>query len=623
MNQNDRLRLNVTIGRNPPQYVSFLGPQVTVGRSHDNILCVPSSFISRHHGSFTRKGDGWYYHDQNPKNATTIFSPGGETVRSEQQPYQLQGSDRIKMGDVLIEVLPFYSSPVPPDPTLIHSVWNVNKAMTLLDSPERGGHGALRQLFEAARKLSACQTEGEVFEVVCKVVQEALPPVTHLFLCEPEAQRDRFTLRYQWTRNVRETDSKDGELPPQFSHSLLAQVLKNGQSIYYSPTEVARSATASMVISNIISTVCVPLPGAQGYLGVLQADCRTQGQTLLERDQHFITLLGEHLATNLDRFRTAQRIERMFEGFVKASVKAIESRDPYTAGHSSRVATYCLDVADAISNSQEAPFLEHTFSEVARRELRYAALLHDFGKVGVREDVLLKAAKLSPLQLQQVGARFRLARMEIRALVAEQRFKALRSNAAVFYEELEQDQELRERLAFLDAEEEWLMKQMDASRIEPSQIPRLEELTRPGFTSVRLLEPEELRSMLECRGTLTPMERQHIEQHAYITKCYLEEIPWPDELRGIPEIAGAHHEKLNGRGYPRGLGEQQLPLQVRILTVCDIFDAVTANGRPYIRKPFTQEQAFDILEQDVRANALDPAVVRVLRTVVSKEPQET
>lgn len=619
MNQSDRLRLNVTIGRNATQYVSFLGPLVTVGRSHDNILCVPSAFISRHHGSFTRKGDGWYYHDQNPKNSTTIIAPGGETVKSESQAYQLLGSDRIKMGDVLIEVLPFYPTPVPPDETQIHSVWNVNKAMTLLDNPDRGGHGALRQLFEAARKLSACQTEQEVFDVVCKVVHEALQPVTHLFLFEPDTQReDSFLLRYHWTRGTKEGDSKDTELTAQFSHTLLSQVLKNGQSIYYSPIDTIRAATASMVLSNIVSTVCVPLPGAQGYLGVLQADCRVQGQTLVERDQHFITLLGEHLATNLDRFRTAQRIEHMFEGFVKASVKAIESRDPYTAGHSSRVATYCLDVADAVSASTEPPFAEQTFSEVARRELRYAALLHDFGKVGVREDVLLKAAKLSPLQLQQITDRFRLAKMEVRAMIAEQRYKSLRSNPTLFHEELEHDAELRERLAFLEGEEEWLMSLMGSSRIESSQIIRLEDLTRPSLTSVRLLEPDELKSMLECRGTLTPMERQHIEQHAYITKCYLEEIPWPDELRRIPEIAGAHHEKLNGRGYPRGLGEQQLPLQVRILTACDIYDAVTANGRPYLRRPFTQEQAFDILEQDVRANALDPSVVRVLRAVVTR-----
>lgn len=617
MKLDERIRLVVTTGRNTPRSFTFLGPQVTLGRSQDNDLCLSSSYVSRHHGFFVLKEDGWSYQDVESKNKTYIMTsderPEGGTssafIPLKPGPHRLRGSERLRIGDVLIEIMPFPSPlfkvvPGEDKPPSIHSIWTTHQALTLLDLPEHGAQGTLRTLFDTAQQLATCREETEIFLILQRVIESTVPTVSHVLLLEPEREsNDDFQVRWHWRRHGLQTD------PPHFSRTLLQRVLKEGTSILYDEN---LPITESVHLASLSSTVCVPIRGTQGYLGVLQADCRDSRATLKSADLHLLTLLGEQVAASLDRMRTAQRIEKMFEGFVQASVSIIESRDKYTAGHSERVANYSVVVAQAIHDLQEGSFHNTFFSGTALRTLRYAALLHDFGKVGVRESVLLKARKLHEWQIDEIRSRFALAKMQARALAAEKWVQALRENPESFHMLIGTDPDFNERVKWLDQEETWFLTLLGVDPIKSHDLVRLRHLT-DYVDGLQLLTPQELEDILACRGTLTPSERLEIERHATITRCFLEQIPWPDELREIPTIAGSHHEKLDGSGYPNRI--TSLPLEVRILTISDIYDALTGGGRSY-RDPMTPQEAFELLERDARRQAIDREVFTVFQKVI-------
>lgn len=332
-----------------------------------------------------------------------------------------------------------------------------------------------------------------------------------------------------------------------------------------------------------------------------------------------VTALAAQAAVAIENARLYESIERLLEGFVTAAVTAIESRDPTTSGHSSRVAVLTVSLAEVVSEAGGTrSHRDLRFTREQLRELRYAALLHDFGKVAVREEVLVKAKKLYPIDLQRI--RHRLARLVQHEELVYERARAEhllahgRDGYDAMIANLAADRD--ERSAHLKR----LMCAVEAAN-EPTILvaeARAEELARLAATMVQypdgdrgpLLRPDELRSLRIQRGTLDERERREIEAHVTHTHRFLSQIPWTDELRRVPEIAHGHHEKLNGLGYPRGLMADRIPVQVRMMTIADIYDALTAADRPY-KSAVTPERALDILRREADAGELDRELLGV------------
>jgi HD-GYP domain-containing protein (c-di-GMP phosphodiesterase class II) len=309
-------------------------------------------------------------------------------------------------------------------------------------------------------------------------------------------------------------------------------------------------------------------------------------------------------------------IRRLFEDFAQAAIVAVEQRDPTTAGHSNRVATLTVEMSGLVDRAAEGPYASVSFSREEMREIFTAALLHDFGKISIPERVLVKAKKIEVDGLARIRDRFDYvlaasesedARLLLERLarqgrpVTEADVRAL-GNAA--------DARARE----LDAAFEEV-----AAASEPTVLPRdargaLERLVartyrdRRGRTATLLL-PEEFRFLSIVQGSLSPEERLDVESHVTHTWRFLSTIPWTPDLARVPQIAYAHHEKLDGTGYPRRIGQEEIPPAARALTVCDIYDALTASDRPY-KKAMPRERALEILEAEAARDKLDRWMVR-------------
>jgi HD-GYP domain-containing protein (c-di-GMP phosphodiesterase class II) len=381
------------------------------------------------------------------------------------------------------------------------------------------------------------------------------------------------------------------------------------------------------------SLITLPMKNGKGeVLGVLQLiNCKRQAKAQLakpaavrrwvhpfpERAVRLGSSLASQAAVAYENSQLYQDIENLFDGFVSAAVKAIEQRDPTTSGHSQRVCTMTVALAEAIDREPRGPYGDLRFSREQMKELRFAALLHDFGKVGVHEEVLVKAKKLYPLQFVRVLDRFDYIRRDIEARIAQQKLEAATSLSR---------KEREARLRALDEEARRLIGELDrfadfvARANEPTILPSgdfelLNQIAQKTYRDPRgaerpYLTSEEVRFLSIPRGSLDPDERRQIESHVVHSFNFLAQIPWTEEFRGIPEIARAHHEKLNGKGYPFGLRSNQIPVQAKMMTICDIFDALSASDRPYKRAVPT-DRALDILKLCVRDEEIDAELFRV------------
>jgi len=338
-------------------------------------------------------------------------------------------------------------------------------------------------------------------------------------------------------------------------------------------------------------------------------------QPFTARHEQLAGSLASQAAVAIQNSRLYENIRDLFEGFVKASVTAIESRDPTTSGHSARVANLTVGLASAVDRCAAGPYGATRFSAEEMTELRYAALLHDFGKVGVREQVLVKATKLLPGELDRIRQRVELIKRGLELRYAGKKIEHLldkdrrryAAQAAAF------DAELATFVAELD---ENIARIVAAN--EPAVLPRdfaagIERLALHAFEDhlgnrEAVITPEEAAILAIPRGSLTPAEFKEIQSHVIHTYEFLTRIPWTKEFRRIPEIARSHHEKLDGTGYPEGMRGDEIPVQSKMMTIADIYDALTAGDRPY-KKGIAKEEALDILAHERRAGHLDGALL--------------
>jgi len=330
-----------------------------------------------------------------------------------------------------------------------------------------------------------------------------------------------------------------------------------------------------------------------------------------------VSAMAGQAAVSIENSQLYEDIERLFEGFVRASVTAIEQRDPTTFGHSGRVASMTVGLAEAVDRVHDGPYRHVRFSKEEIREIRYAGLLHDFGKVGVREQVLVKAKKLYPPDLALVKQRFAFIRRTTEAEFQRQRAEYLEQHGTEGYREFLRtlEGEHGEHLRELD---EFMHLVLDAN--EPTVLPEgsFENLVRYAEQYYEDLDGkrqpyltgDEVRFLSIRKGSLDESERLEIESHVTHTYRFLMQIPWTKELQSIPSIAYGHHEKLDGSGYPRRVPGDQIPIQTRMMTIADIFDALTAADRPY-KRAVPAPRALDILRTETEAGMLDADLLRL------------
>ncbi len=353
-------------------------------------------------------------------------------------------------------------------------------------------------------------------------------------------------------------------------------------------------------------------------------------QPYSEWEERVVRSLASQAAISIERNQLQQSIENLFEGFVKASVQIIEARDPTTSGHSERVADLTVRLSQEVSSITAGPLRSIYFSDRQIQEVRYAALLHDFGKVCVPEALLGKQKKLYPEQLEVIRHRFALAQRTLEMECAQTKFKYLIEHPShghreetstsecshcqtlrQFDNQLAQTVETLnyywELLQELNEPDVLLRRDFQAfSEETATQLTALAQYTYRDIDGVTkpLISQAEMAQLLVARGNLTAQERLGIEAHVTYTYHFLKRIPWTKHLKDVPTIAFGHHEKLDGTGYPQGLKQEEIPIQTQMLTIADIYDALTASDRPYKRR-LPVDTVLKILRQEAAKNKIN------------------
>ena len=344
-----------------------------------------------------------------------------------------------------------------------------------------------------------------------------------------------------------------------------------------------------------------------GVLQLLNAKDMVTGEVIpfsLE-SQGMSESLASQAAVALTNNRLINDLENLLESFITSIASAIDEKSPYTGGHVRRVAELTMTIARAINERSEGPYAQVSFDEDQLKELRLAAWLHDVGKVTTPEHVVDKSTKL-----ETVFDRIELVKTRVEVLKRDAEIESLRKSGcgggldpeAAREEYLRGRQELEDDLSFLET------GNIGGEFMADDKIERLKAIAGRTWnldgSSHPLLKEDEVDNLSIRRGTLNDEERQIINNHATVTYKMLSRLPFPKKLRNVPGFAAAHHEKMDGTGYPRGLKGDELPLQSRIMALADVFEALTAKDRPY-KKGKTLSEAVKILGFMVKDNHID------------------
>ena len=336
-----------------------------------------------------------------------------------------------------------------------------------------------------------------------------------------------------------------------------------------------------------------------------------------EKSVAYVEIVAQQAGIALENARMTEDIQKLFDGLVDASVTAIEQRDPTTSGHSHRVSALTVELARVVDLTDTGKYGKVSFNEDEMREIRYASLLHDFGKLGVREAVLVKANKLYPEDLALIQERFNLVRASyeidylktLLTIMQRPDMLALGMNP----EQLQAERDQRNRM--LDEFMTFIQRANQPTVLEQGGFDRLKDIANIHFHDInneerRLLQDHEVKALSVSRGSLTAEEFAEIQSHVVHTYEFLRKIPWGKKLANVPQIAAKHHEKLDGSGYPTSAVAEQIPVQSRMMTISDIYDALSAADRPY-KKSLPPEKSLEILEMEVKAGKLDADLFRL------------
>jgi len=356
------------------------------------------------------------------------------------------------------------------------------------------------------------------------------------------------------------------------------------------------------------SMLVIPLKNHEDDLiGVLQLINKIDSEGNIvafdKDDEVLVRALSSEAAAVLTKQKLIEDLESLLESFLHSINVAIENKSPYTAGHIEKMVKITEMITDAI-DADRTRFVSKKYDEESRKEILLAALMHDVGKIGTPEYVVDKATKLQTIY----------DRIEAVKLKAEIRKK----EAYIAYLESEERSEKAyraycETLKRIDDDIAFLMRANEGSEyFDEESVMRVKEIAHAqieiGGRSVNWLSEDEVENLSVRKGTLTSEEREIINKHAQVSLEMLKPLPFPKKYARVPQIAGAHHEQLNGKGYPLGLKEEEISFEARILAIADIFEALTASDRPY-KKAKRLSEAMTILFRMALENHIDKEIV--------------
>ena len=329
--------------------------------------------------------------------------------------------------------------------------------------------------------------------------------------------------------------------------------------------------------------------------------------------QRLVESLASQAAVALTNQNLISGLKNLFESFIKLIADAIDEKSPYTGGHCQRVPELTMMLAEAAINTDSGPFRNFTMTEKEVYELKIAAWLHDCGKVTTPESVMDKATKLETTfdRIHLIDQRFELLKTQrenahLRKAMEEViggkpiNVKYLEHGVNVIKKQLDDDKNFIRKINFGSE----FMKPEDQQRVR--DIANYEYMSDSGH-SLKFLSENEIYNLTIARGTLTPEERTVINNHIVVTVNMLEALPYPKDLRRVPEYAGGHHERMDGKGYPKGLKREQMSIPARMMGIADIFEALTSKDRPYKRAKNLSE-TLRILGNMKLDNHIDPDI---------------
>ncbi|OIN91253.1 MAG: phosphohydrolase [Comamonadaceae bacterium CG1_02_60_18] len=366
------------------------------------------------------------------------------------------------------------------------------------------------------------------------------------------------------------------------------------------------------------SFLTVPMCDHEGaIIGVLQLinaiDPKThQVQTFTDADQSLAESLASQAAIALSNRLLMTQLENLFESFVGLINLAIDEKSPYTGGHCQRVPELTMMLAEAVSATDSGPLADFSLTDADRYELKIAGLLHDCGKITTPVHVVDKATKLHTLfdRIALIDTRFEVLKRDTE-IVALREQLALRpvvqpdTESAIMKRSAETQARLNEERDFLRKSNVGGEAMSDADVACVRRIGTQHQWRNIDGVQADFLNADEMDNLCIRRGTLTSAEREIINHHIVATIKMLEKLPWPRHLKNVPEFAGGHHERMDGKGYPKGLTREQMSVQARIMGIADIFEALTACDRPY-KLGMKMSQALGILEDFKRNGHIDP-----------------
>ncbi len=337
-----------------------------------------------------------------------------------------------------------------------------------------------------------------------------------------------------------------------------------------------------------------------GVLQLINAQDSASGQIVAfsASDQRLAESLASQAAIALTNRMLIIQLEQLFESFINLINSAIDEKSPYTGGHCQRVPQLTMMLAEAVNETREGPLSDFHMTEKDRYELKIAGLLHDCGKVTTPVHVVDKATKLETIydRIHLIDTRFEVVKRDLE-------LRSLRNEIS--------EQQLRERLRELDEDRTFLRAcNIGGERMRDEDIERVRRIAAYRWRDVtgheaNFLSADEVKNLTIRAGTLTEDERKIINHHIVATIKMLEALPWPKHLTNVAEYAGGHHERMDGKGYPRGLKREQMSVQARCMGIADIFEALTAHDRPY-KKGKTLSESLEILGRMKLNHHIDP-----------------